>query len=109
MARLCTNINAISVPITIAARNACRAMRSVMPSAASSVGQSLASLAAISLGFGKRKIGTLKLRQAISHITTATTPTAKGAATVMKASDWASGRTAHSLLSAHLLHGGFGG
>jgi hypothetical protein len=58
MARLCTNTNAINVPITIAARNACRATRSVTPSAASSVGQSLASLAAISLGFGNRKIGT---------------------------------------------------
>ncbi len=86
------------MPITIAAKNACRAMRSVMPSAASSVGQSLASVAAISLGFGRRKIGTLKARQAISHSATASTPTAKGAATVMKVSDWASGRTAHSLL-----------
>jgi hypothetical protein len=52
----------------------------------------------MSLGFGKRKTGTLKARQAISHIATATTPTAKGAATVMKVSDWASGRTAYSSL-----------
>ena len=36
----------------------------------------------------------LKARQAVSQITTTITPTANGAATVMKVSDWASGRTA---------------
>ena len=53
--------------MTIAATKACSATRSVIQSALSSDGHSLASFEAMSLGFGNRKIGTLAVRQTISH------------------------------------------
>src|SRR5437016_5599036 len=54
-------------------------MRSVMPSAASSAGQSLTSFAPTSLGLGKRKTGMLEARQASPQVATMVAPTAKGA------------------------------
>src|SRR6476646_9281064 len=93
----------------MAEMNACSATRSVIHSAASRDGQSLASFRATSLGFGNRKIGTCAVRHTISHSTTMTSPTASGAAIVIAVSDCASGRMVRSLSSAlHLLQGHLG-
>ena len=106
IARLCTNTNAMNVPMTIAATKACSVTRSVIQRALSSDGHSLASFRAMSLGLGNRKIGMLALRQTISHRTTITTPTASGARIVIAVSDCTSGRMVRSLatISSSALH-----